>query len=41
MLPTWKIHEVAELLAQRGYSRTSIGRIVGGNFWRLAETVWK
>jgi membrane dipeptidase len=41
MLPTWKIHEVAELLARRGHSRTSIGRIVGGNFWRIAQTVWK
>ena len=33
--------EIAELLFQRGYSDQVISGILGGNFLRVAEQVWK
>jgi membrane dipeptidase len=39
--PPERIGEVAELLLKRGYGEDAIGKILGGNFERVAEQVWK
>jgi membrane dipeptidase len=33
--------EIAELLGRRGYGAADVQGILGGNFLRIAETVWK
>jgi membrane dipeptidase len=39
--PPERITEVAELLLKWGYSDEAVGKILGGNFERVAEQVWK
>lgn len=39
--PPERIGEVAELLLRRGYSDVAVGKILGGNFERVAEQIWK
>ncbi len=33
--------EVAELLLQRGYAEADVGKVLGGNFERVARAVWR
>jgi membrane dipeptidase len=35
-----KFHRLAVMLASRGHSTTRIGKIMGGNFLRVAQQVW-
>ena len=33
--------EIAEALLARGYAETDVGKVLGGNFLRVARQVWK
>ncbi len=41
ILPPSRFFEVADALADRGYSADDISKVLGGNFLRVAETVWR
>ena len=36
-----QVADFARAVQQRGYSETDVGKILGGNFLRVLEQVWK
>ena len=41
MVPPEQTPEITEALLRRGYGEADIRAILGGNFLRIAETVWR
>ncbi len=41
ILPPARFFEVADALTSRGYSEDDIAKVLGGNFLRIAEKVWR
>lgn len=40
MVGPWQITEIAECLSKRGLSDSGLGKVLGGNHLRIAETIW-
>jgi membrane dipeptidase len=41
MVEPWRLPEVAQTLAVRGHSRTTLQKLFGGNHLRIAKQVWR
>ena len=41
MVTPWQLPEIAKTLADRGHRLTTLQKIFGGNFMRIAREVWR
>jgi membrane dipeptidase len=41
MIPPWRLPEIAQALSDRGCGTATLAKIMGGNFQRIARSVWR